>query len=244
MAHGTIKRVFADRGFGFISTNDGSDLFFHISELVGDAAERAHLFQELSEGQGVSYLVGQGQKGPVAINVARLSHAPTDDGETEWPTPESYAMTRNATEEFSRRVRKNLDFIISQRSAGADVHEVTQLTISLLGLIIFPWESSALHTLEDSLLEDLENEGWPRWEIVRDRNGETTSLGKLTYHLRNAAAHRRIRFSSDDPYLRHVIIEFEDAKPNQPVDWLARIPASDLKDFCDRFSSRIEGMVG
>jgi hypothetical protein len=155
-----------------------------------------------------------------------------------------YELQRNTTEGFAKRVRKNLEFIIRKRSEGEDVHEVTQLTTSLLGLIIFPWESRALGTMESWSLSDLERQGWPAWAIVKDRNGETTTLGKLTYHLRNAASHRRLKFSSDGPDPEDVDIEFEDALPGKPVDWQARIRASDLKAFCDRFSQSLENLVG
>ncbi len=62
MAEGTIKRI-TDRGFGFIDTGSNEDMFFHSSnvEEVG--------FDELKEGQRVSYTEGQGPKGPRAENV-------------------------------------------------------------------------------------------------------------------------------------------------------------------------------
>ena len=62
MAEGTIKRL-TDRGFGFINTGKEKDLFFHSSSLQGVS------FEELREGQKVSYTEGQGQKGPCAENV-------------------------------------------------------------------------------------------------------------------------------------------------------------------------------
>ncbi|MGA2063207.1 MAG: cold shock domain-containing protein [Thermoguttaceae bacterium] len=62
MAEGTIKRL-TDRGFGFIKTEDDKDLFFHSSALLGVS------FNELHEGQKVSYTEGRGQKGPCAENV-------------------------------------------------------------------------------------------------------------------------------------------------------------------------------
>jgi CspA family cold shock protein len=62
MAEGTIKRL-TDRGFGFIDTGSDKDLFFHSSALDGVS------FDELQEGQRVSYTEGQGQKGPCAENV-------------------------------------------------------------------------------------------------------------------------------------------------------------------------------
>ena len=62
MAEGTIKRI-TDKGFGFIEDGTGKDMFFHSS-----AFEDVR-FDELREGQQVSYNVGQGPKGPRAENV-------------------------------------------------------------------------------------------------------------------------------------------------------------------------------
>lgn len=62
MAEGTIKRV-TDKGFGFIDTGSSNDMFFHSSALEGVS------FDDLREGQRVSYNVGQGPKGPRAENV-------------------------------------------------------------------------------------------------------------------------------------------------------------------------------
>ena len=65
MEEGTIKRL-TDRGFGFIDTGSGKDLFFHMS-AVEDVS-----FDQLSEGQRVSYTTGEGPKGPRAENVKPL----------------------------------------------------------------------------------------------------------------------------------------------------------------------------
>ena len=65
MAEGTIKRL-TDRGFGFIDTGSGKDLFFHMS-----AVEEVS-FDQLSEGQRVTYTTGEGPKGPRAENVKPL----------------------------------------------------------------------------------------------------------------------------------------------------------------------------
>ncbi|MBQ16579.1 MAG: cold-shock protein [Planctomycetaceae bacterium] len=62
MAEGTIKRL-TDRGFGFIDNGTGTDMFFHSSALEGVS------YDELQEGQRVSYEEGQGPKGPRAENV-------------------------------------------------------------------------------------------------------------------------------------------------------------------------------
>src|SRR5438045_8736623 len=49
VANGTIKKLVGDRGFGFIQTEDGSDIFFHRSQVEGDA------FDTLREDQSVTY---------------------------------------------------------------------------------------------------------------------------------------------------------------------------------------------
>ncbi len=158
---------------------------------------------------------------------------------------EEYAFSRSTTEGFAARVRKNLDFIINKRSENDDVHEVTQLVTSLLGLIVFPWEGGALKHLEGLSLGKLEQQGWPHWDILLDEKGDTTTLGKLTWHLRNAASHRRLRFSSDDPDMSKVEIQFEDAPlPHAPPNWRAKINAAELKEFCDRFTTKLEDLVG
>jgi CspA family cold shock protein len=68
MALGTIKKLVHDKGFGFIASNDGSDVFFHHSSV----ADRQ--FDNLEEGQQVEYEVEQGSgpkgKGPRAASVA------------------------------------------------------------------------------------------------------------------------------------------------------------------------------
>ena len=62
MAEGTIKRI-TNKGFGFIEDGTGKDMFFHSSSVEGVS------FDELTEGQRVTYNVGNGPKGPCAENV-------------------------------------------------------------------------------------------------------------------------------------------------------------------------------
>ncbi len=62
MPQGTIKKLIADKGFGFIE-GDRGDIFFHHSAVVGTTIE------ELREGQAVEYEEGRGPKGPRAENV-------------------------------------------------------------------------------------------------------------------------------------------------------------------------------
>lgn len=62
MTEGIIKRK-TDRGFGFISGPSGKDIFFHMSSVEGTS------FDELQEGQRVTYTEGQGERGPRAEGV-------------------------------------------------------------------------------------------------------------------------------------------------------------------------------
>ena len=62
MPQGTIKKLIADKGFGFIA-GDRGELFFHHSALQGVTIEALH------EGQKVEYEEGRGPKGPRAENV-------------------------------------------------------------------------------------------------------------------------------------------------------------------------------
>ena len=62
MAEGTIKKLFTEKGFGFIKSDSG-EIFFHFSNLVGTTME------ELQEGQRVTFEVGEGRKGPQAEQV-------------------------------------------------------------------------------------------------------------------------------------------------------------------------------
>lgn len=61
MAQGTIKKL-TDKGFGFIKTETG-DVFFHMSALTEDH------YDDLHEGQTVTFEIGNGPKGPRAENV-------------------------------------------------------------------------------------------------------------------------------------------------------------------------------
>lgn len=63
MSEGKVKWFNEQKGFGFIETDDGSDVFVHFSAIQSDG------FKTLYEGQRVSFDVKQGQKGPAAENV-------------------------------------------------------------------------------------------------------------------------------------------------------------------------------
>jgi CspA family cold shock protein len=61
--NGTIKRMVSDKGFGFVAAQDGNEYFFHQSACT------ATPFDDMREGQAVTFERGQGPKGPRAENV-------------------------------------------------------------------------------------------------------------------------------------------------------------------------------
>ena len=62
MAEGTIKKL-TDKGFGFIDTGKGEDMFFHMSNVEEVS------YEDLREGQKVTFSLGEGPKGPRAEDV-------------------------------------------------------------------------------------------------------------------------------------------------------------------------------
>ena len=63
MTKGIIRLLDGERGYGFVSNNNGKDIFFHFSQLQGVK------FQALKKGQSVSYRVGLGDKGFIAKDI-------------------------------------------------------------------------------------------------------------------------------------------------------------------------------
>ncbi len=66
MQQGTVKWFNAKKGYGFISDEEGKDVFVHFSALNMDG------FKELKDGESVEFEVVDGDKGPQAANVVRL----------------------------------------------------------------------------------------------------------------------------------------------------------------------------
>jgi CspA family cold shock protein len=62
---GTVKWFNDSKGYGFISREDGADVFVHFKAITGDG------FRTLAEGDQVNFEIEQGPKGPSATNVTR-----------------------------------------------------------------------------------------------------------------------------------------------------------------------------
>ena len=63
---GTVKWFNAEKGYGFITGEDGKDVFVHLSAIQGEG------FKSLEEGQSVTFDVQQGARGPQAANVIKM----------------------------------------------------------------------------------------------------------------------------------------------------------------------------
>ncbi|HAP3860885.1 TPA: cold-shock protein [Enterococcus faecalis] len=65
MNNGTVKWFNADKGFGFITGEDGNDVFAHFSAIQTDG------FKTLDEGQTITFDTEEGPRGPQAANIAK-----------------------------------------------------------------------------------------------------------------------------------------------------------------------------
>lgn len=66
MPNGTVKWFNEAKGFGFITQEDGTDVFAHYSEIQGEG------FKTLAEGDQVSFELVDGEKGPKAANITKI----------------------------------------------------------------------------------------------------------------------------------------------------------------------------
>jgi CspA family cold shock protein len=66
MVNGTVKWFNESKGFGFISRDEGTDVFVHYSSIAGGG------FKSLLEGDSVTFEIEDGPKGPKAINVEKM----------------------------------------------------------------------------------------------------------------------------------------------------------------------------
>ena len=165
-------------------------------------------------------------------------------------------ISRNEAMGIVERTHKNLVYMRNARDSGEDIHEVTHLFNSLLGLIVIPWERElkGLDVLDISM-EDLYCRGWPNIDLLLDEYPvKTKTLKVLVKHLRNAVAHGRFRFEgvgsssadSREPSEIKVIVCDKMKRKNEDYvrHWKAEIRGEVLYHFCDKFIQYIRDKVG
>jgi hypothetical protein len=137
-------------------------------------------------------------------------------------------IARNTSQGFARFGLKNLEFIEQclKDDLSLDVHPVTQLVLSLLGVIVF---QHADHTIQnnpnasDAKLSSLDSQ----WTT----SPPCDTVGQLVEHLRHAVAHGHVKFSSASHNYHDVSIYFSN-NPKSPTKWTGSIRADSLQKFC------------
>ena len=135
---------------------------------------------------------------------------------------------------------KNLVALEKLASMRADVHLISRLILTLLGLIVFPKEGGEFDASYDVQLDKLND--WPKWDTT---TGEVKTLKQLLINLRHAVSHRNIEFSSEgrryeDVYTRlsniHKHYDKKTKVQHKTLRWRGGIEALALRVFCDRLA--------
>lgn len=149
------------------------------------------------------------------------------------------------TRAFAHRVRLNLEAVEAVVSvAPAKAHRVTQLVLTLLGLIVLPKASRYLDAAGDATLAALSSQGWPAWHISHDSSrrpdGAADTLGDLLWHLRSTVTSGQIRLTAGDRPFEEVSIYFDQQVAGGDITtWSASITAPDLRVFCLKLADLI-----
>jgi hypothetical protein len=142
-------------------------------------------------------------------------------------------ITRNDPSGFARFGLKNLEFIeqAAKDDPALDLHPVTQLALSLLGVIVFQREAKTLEKnpkVHSKKLTSLDSQ----WRM----SPSCDTVGELVDHLRHAVAHGHVSFSSGSRQLHEVEVSFS----NPPKRWTGSIQADALREFCYRLMQLLE----
>ena len=143
-------------------------------------------------------------------------------------------ISRNDPFGFALRTRKNLNCILEAHARSEDVHPVTQVTCSLMGIVVFPWERK--HRLEKSKtpLSEIFHDPKLEFDVLKGK-GEVETLGEFWCLIRNAACHGRVKFSSDSKELKEVKITFTSGDKEGEefeIKWQISMRGDQLLLFC------------
>ena len=86
MATGKVKWFNAEKGYGFITAEDGTDIFVHYTAIQGEG------FKTLDDGQEVSFEVTQSDRGPLASNVVKASPSPGPAVQWAWTQAQNWLL--------------------------------------------------------------------------------------------------------------------------------------------------------
>ena len=142
-------------------------------------------------------------------------------------------------------MRLNLEAIDAVVSvAPTKAHQVTQVVLTLIGLVVLPRESHYMEAVGDGNLNTLATQGWPAWTIAHDLSrrpeGAFDTLADLLWHLRSTIASGQIRTTSGDKPFAEVSIYFDQhVAGGEIVTWSASISAPDLRTFCLKLAGLI-----
>ncbi|WP_415403950.1 HEPN family nuclease [Tateyamaria sp. SN3-11] len=146
-----------------------------------------------------------------------------------------FMVSRNDPFGFALRTRKNLDAILHAHKRGEDVHPVTQVVSSLVGIVVFPWNHDPIgEHIKDRRLADV----FPNSEFKLTVDlGKINTIGQLWRTIRNAVSHRRVVFSNDSRELNEVEVTFFDGHWNRQQKTLdervrIRLTGDQLLIFC------------
>jgi len=154
-------------------------------------------------------------------------------------------MPPTETRAFANRVRLNLEAIDAVVSvAPTKAHQVTQVVLTLIGLVVLPRENHYMEALGDNNLNALAAQGWPTWTIAHDLSrrpeGAADTLADLLWHLRSTIASGQIRMTAGDKPFAEVSIYFDQqVAGGEIVTWSASISAPDLRTFCIKLAGLI-----
>ncbi|HET6840702.1 MAG TPA: hypothetical protein VFK06_03325 [Candidatus Angelobacter sp.] len=142
---------------------------------------------------------------------------------------------RNTPLGFAANTWKNFEFIEQAAKDHPEygLHPVTQLALSLLGLIVLQHEKNRTQFNGKIRGMPLDSLNWPNWEMSNPIN----TLGQLIKQVRHVIAHGGITYSSaHSQNFDDVLLTFYDPDSK----WIGKIKAADLRTFCLRFKELLE----